>query len=121
MSVPTLNTERALGNNKFKTLFDIIHKRFHKNTYRINNIEVRIFISDTLLSTLDRKCGSVVRNARIFTMCTPFRAASIQTQLLTTLDTIIKLRVFEIGDREIAAGGELVCNIFTTDSVVAAY
>lgn len=42
-------------------------------------------------------------------------------QLLTKLDTIIKLRIFEIGDREIAADGELLYNIFKTDSVVAAY
>jgi len=34
---------------------------------------------------------------------------------------IVKLRIFEIVDREIAAGGELLCNIFKTDSVVAAY
>jgi hypothetical protein len=41
-------------------------------------------------------------------------------QLLAKLDTIGKLRIFEIVDREIEAGGELLCNIFTTDSVVTA-
>jgi hypothetical protein len=89
--------------------------------YPINNIEARRYLFWILFFPPGRKCGCVVTKARIFTMGTPFRAASIQTQLLTKLDAIVKRLIFEIGDREIAAGGEFLCTIFTTGSVVAAY
>jgi hypothetical protein len=39
--------------------------------------------------------------------------------MLVKLDTIVKLRIFEIGDRQIAAGEELLYNIITADSVMA--
>jgi hypothetical protein len=67
------------------------------------------------------KCGSVVTNARIFTTYTPFRTATIPMKLLAKLDTIRKLQIFEIGDRENETVEELLCNIVTTDSVVATY
>jgi len=61
--------------------------------YLINNIEVRKFISGTLLSPR-QEIWFCCYECTIFTMGSSFRAASIQKQLLTKLDTIVKLRIF---------------------------
>jgi len=88
--------------------------------YLINNIGVRKFISDTLLYSQQEMWFCCYECTYFYYVCT-IQSRQYTNAIVGKTRYNLKLRIFELGYREIAAGGELLCNIVTTDSVVAAY